>query len=75
MLTWNRNAERVCERTTTPLAEVETPSIPNAVERSIAGFVGVIAGVVIGVGYVVPIVAIALIAWLIVSHVRRRREV
>jgi hypothetical protein len=53
--------------------EVETPSIPNAFERSFAGFVGVIAGVVVGLGYLIPLVGIGLLAWLVVSRVRRRR--
>jgi hypothetical protein len=53
--------------------EIETPSIPNAFERSFAGFVGVIAGVVVGLGYLIPLVGIGLLAWLVVSRVRRRR--
>jgi hypothetical protein len=54
-------------------AEVERASIPNAFERSFAGFVGVIAGVVVGLGYVIPLVGIGLLAWFVVSRVRRRR--
>jgi hypothetical protein len=54
-------------------AEIETPSIPNAFERSFAGFVGVIAGVVVGLGYLIPLVGIGLLAWLVVSRVRRHR--
>ena len=53
-------------------AEVERASIPNAFERSLAGFVGVIAGVVVGLGYVIPLVGIGLLAWFVVSRVRRR---
>ena len=56
-----------------PQAEVEKPSIPNAFERSAAGFVGVIAGVVIGLGYLIPILLLALAGWFVVSRVRRRR--
>jgi Domain of unknown function (DUF4349) len=54
-------------------AEIERASIPNAFERSFAGFVGVIAGVVVGLGYVIPLVGIGLLAWFVVSRVRRRR--
>jgi hypothetical protein len=54
-------------------AEIETPSIPNAFERSFAGFVGVIAGVVVGLGYLIPLVGIGLLAWLVISRVRRHR--
>lgn len=56
------------------LSEVETPSIPNAFERSIAGFVGVIAGVVIGLGYLIPIALLAALVWFVVVRLRRRRE-
>lgn len=56
------------------LSEVETPSIPNAFERSIAGFVGVIAGVVIGLGYLIPIALLGALVWFVVVRLRRRRE-
>lgn len=56
-----------------PSEDVDRPSIPNAFERSVAGFVGVIAGVVVGLGYVIPVALIALAAWFIVSRIRRRR--
>ena len=54
--------------------EVETPSIPNAFERSFAGFVGVIAGIVIGLGYLIPVALLAALVWFVVVRVRRRRE-
>jgi uncharacterized protein DUF4349 len=57
-----------------PQAHVETPSIPNAFERAAAGFIGVIAGVVIGLGYVIPVVAIGLAAWFVGTRLRRRRS-
>ena len=56
-----------------PQATVEKPSIPNAFERAAAGFVGVIAGVVIGLGYLIPVLLLALAAWWVISRVRRRR--
>ena len=56
-----------------PQATVEKPSIPNAFERAVAGFVGVIAGVVIGLGYLLPVLLLGLVAWFVVSRVRRRR--
>jgi hypothetical protein len=54
-------------------AEIQRASIPNAFERSFAGFVGVIAGVVVGLGYLIPLVGIGLLAWFVVARVRRRR--
>ena len=56
------------------VTEVETPSIPNAFERSFAGFVGVIAGVVIGLGYLIPVALLAALVWFVVLRVRRHRE-
>jgi hypothetical protein len=56
-----------------PASEVETPSIPNAFERAVAGFVGLIAAIVIGLGYLLPLIALGLAAWFVVVRVRRRR--
>ena len=55
-------------------AEVEAASIPNAFERAGAGFVGVIAAIIIGMGYLLPLVAIGLVIWFVVVQVRRRRR-
>jgi Domain of unknown function (DUF4349) len=54
-------------------AEVEAASIPNAFERAGAGFVGVIAAIIIGIGYLLPIVGIGLVIWFVFVLVRRRR--
>ncbi len=56
-----------------PVEEVEKASIPNAFERGVAGFVGVIAGIVVGLGYLLPLMVIAAAAWMVVVIVRRRR--
>jgi hypothetical protein len=56
-----------------PEPDVTTPSVANAFERGVAGFVGVIAGIVVGLGYLIPVVLIALVGWLVVLRVRRRR--
>jgi uncharacterized protein DUF4349 len=52
---------------------VHTPSIGNAWDHAIAGFVGVIAAVVIGLGYLIPIAILALMIWFVVTLIRRRR--
>ena len=52
-------------------AEVDTPSIPNAFERAIAGSVGVVAAIVIGLGYLLPILVLGLLVWFVVARVRR----
>jgi len=54
--------------------DVESASLPNAFERSVAGFVGVIAAVVIGIGYLIPLALIGLVVWFVVSRVRRRHS-
>ncbi len=56
-----------------PEAEVESASIPNAVDRAVAGFVGVIAAVVIGLGYLIPLALLGLLVWFVVVQVQRRR--
>jgi hypothetical protein len=56
-----------------PEAEVEQASLPNAVERAAAGFVGVIAAIVIGLGYLLPLALLGGIIWGIVVLIRRRR--
>jgi hypothetical protein len=64
---------RLREQGVEPGSEVEKASIPNAFERAAAGFVGVIAAIVIGLGYLLPLAALGLAVWFVVDHVRRRR--
>ena len=52
---------------------VHTPSIGNAWDHAVAGFVGMIAAIVIGLGYLVPVAVLALLIWFVVRLVRRRR--
>jgi hypothetical protein len=66
---------RLREQGVEPESQVEKASIPNAFERAAAGFVGVIAVIVIGLGYLIPILLIGLAAWFVVSRLRRRRTV
>jgi hypothetical protein len=54
-------------------AEIENPSVATAWDRAVAGFVGVVAGVIVGLGYLLPILAIAAVVWFAVRSVRRRR--
>jgi Domain of unknown function (DUF4349) len=53
-------------------ATVHKPSIPNAFDRSIAGFFGVISTVVVGLGYVVPIGLLLIALAFVALRVRRR---
>lgn len=54
-------------------SDVENPSLGSAWDRSIQGFLNVVSAVVIGLGYLLPLAALALIVWLITAAVRRRR--
>ena len=51
---------------------VTNPSVGNAFDRAIAGFFGVVSGVVIGLGYVIPALALLVVLWLVVTRVRKR---
>ena len=64
---------RLREQGVEPGSEVEKASIPNAFERAAAGFVGVIAAIVIGLGYLLPLVLLGLVVWFVVDRVRKRR--
>jgi Domain of unknown function (DUF4349) len=64
---------RLREQGVEPETDVEKASIPNAFERAAAGFVGVIAAIVIGLGYLLPLLALGLLVWLVVVRVQRRR--
>lgn len=66
---------RLREQGVEPESQIEKASIPNAFERAAAGFVGVIAAIVIGLGYLFPLLLIGLAAWFVASRVRRRRTV
>jgi hypothetical protein len=49
------------------------PSIVNAFHAALAGFVAVIAAVVVGLGYVIPIGVLAVVIWFVLRLFRRRR--
>ena len=58
---------------TPPQAHVINPSLGNAVDHAVAGFLGVLFAVVIGLGYLVPIGALIVAAWFVASRFRRAR--
>jgi len=53
--------------------EIEAASIPNAFDRAGAGFVGVIAAIIVGLGYLIPIALLAALVWFATIRVRRQR--
>ena len=52
--------------------EIDKPSLAVAWERAVQGFLNVVAAVVIGLGYLIPVAVIGLLVWLIVRFTRRR---
>jgi hypothetical protein len=63
---------RLREQGVEPESQVEKASIPNAFERAAAGFVGVIAAIVIGIGYLIPVLLLGLVVWFVADRIRRR---
>lgn len=53
---------------------VDNPSLAHAFDRAIAGFLNVIGAVVIGLGYLLPILVIATGGFLLWWSIRRRRR-
>jgi hypothetical protein len=51
---------------------VKHPGLGSAWAHAIAGFFGVVFAVVVGLGYLIPVAIVALIAYLIVRRLRRR---
>jgi hypothetical protein len=55
--------------------DVDNPSLGRAWEVSVQGFLNVVSAVIVGLGYLLPLGAMALIAWFALSLVRRREGV
>jgi hypothetical protein len=53
--------------------DVKNPSLGTAWDRSLQGFLNVVAAVVIGLGYLLPLGVLGLGVWLLTVAVRRRR--
>jgi hypothetical protein len=52
---------------------VDNPSLGHAWDRAVQGLLNVIAATLIGLGYLIPLLVIAGVAFLIVRLARRRR--
>jgi hypothetical protein len=64
-----KNAPHPTQQTTT----VKNPSLGTAWDRAVQGFLNIIAAIVVGLGYLIPLGILALAVWLITLAVRRRR--
>jgi hypothetical protein len=51
---------------------VENPSIGGALDHAIAGFFSVLAGVIVGLGWLIPALLVLALLWFVVMRVRRR---
>ncbi len=56
-----------------PVNQVKNPKLTVAVHKGVAGFLGVVFSVVVGIGYLLPVLAVALVAWFVVRRLRRSR--
>jgi type IV secretory pathway TrbD component len=54
------------------VTKVTNPSLADGWRHAIAGFFGVLFAVVVGFGYVVPIVLFGLAVWFVIRWTRRR---
>ena len=54
---------------------VKKPRLDRAFQKAVAGFLGVISSVVVGFGYLLPILVALVVVWLIVRRVRKARAI
>ena len=52
--------------------DIRNPSLGRAFDRAVQGFMNILAAVLIGVGYLIPLLVIAGAVYLVVWVVRRR---
>ncbi len=52
---------------------MKNPPITKAFRQGVAGFLGVLFSVVVGLGYLLPVIVVALVAWFVVRRIRRSR--
>ena len=57
----------------TPTPSVKNPSLARAWHHAVQGFLNVVSAVVVGLGYLIPILVLALVGWLLTLVIKRRR--
>jgi hypothetical protein len=55
------------------VAVVDQPNLGSSLDLAVQGFLRIVSAVIVGLGYLVPLSVIALLVWLVVLTVRRRR--
>ena len=53
--------------------DVDNPDLGSSLALGVQGFLRIIGAVIVGLGYLIPITALAVIVWMAVWFVRRRR--
>jgi hypothetical protein len=52
---------------------IHNPSFERGFRHAVAGFLGVLVAIVVGLGYLIPIAVLGLIVWFAIRRIRRRR--
>jgi vacuolar-type H+-ATPase subunit E/Vma4 len=55
--------------------DVDNPDLGSSFDLGVQGFLRIVGAVIVGLGYLIPITALALIVWIAVWFVRRRRAI
>jgi hypothetical protein len=52
---------------------IHNPSFGRGFHHAVAGFLGVLVAIVVGLGYLIPIAVFGLMVWVVVGRIRKRR--
>jgi hypothetical protein len=55
--------------------DVDNPDLGSSIDLGVQGFLRIVGAVIVGLGYLIPITALAVGAWMAVWFVRRRRAI
>ena len=55
--------------------DVDNPDLGSSFDLGVQGFLRIVGAVIVGLGYLIPITALAVIVWMAVWFVRRRRAI
>jgi hypothetical protein len=55
--------------------DVDNPDLGSSFDLGVQGFLRIVGAVIIGLGYLIPITAIAALVWMTVWFFRRRRAI
>ena len=55
--------------------DVDNPDLGSSFDLGVQGFLRIVGAVIVGLGYLIPITALAVVVWMAVWFVRRRRAI